>query len=785
MGQQYPSGRLSLWALASSFAFACAVDADLSGRDDGGERVVDGDGQVDWRTIVDNAEQNNGFRFNGFRFNGFRFNGFRFNGFRFNGFRFNGEELANVNIDGNILRGEDPQGGLHSGVELDGARFDVDFVDPEDPGNTATLEFELSGAETTSTGLVLSTVRHRELPGGDWVNSCENGAKAVLLQGDWDLQTGQRISAGSDALTFACLGAALGDCATWGYIPGELYNNVSLDAYHEACTRLKRADYCGDGTHHTENGHIIDVYDAQGIQTPVTVGSWNVEAMWGPNGAICASMTRLRDYTTDSASQTNEFIGCEVPACEDVNQDGVIDFLDYPTAVLANRTQPDWRTRDFTVYAFFRMWQGLYLRTSTNGGNTFGDPVEVTASYEQAENFPKVSVDDAGFVHLVFARMADAVFSELQHSVSTDGGATFSVPQKISTETGALQCAEETVGTSDMFRYEVLHDTSGHLHVFFNQESAGVIRLFHTVSTDAGATWTTPTLLDSAAEESWLRRVLVDSAGVLHLLYGEKSGGLWGVHYRRSSDGGSTWSAPSQINDSLNTSFSADIVLDSANNPHIAYEERDATFWSRLYYRSSSDGGATFLSPSAALDTSLCNEPGLCNIESVNILLDSSEHPHIAYERHFWDAEYLVYVRSSDGLTFDAPVDVAPTRTENWSIHNVRFFLSADDAPMIAWEDMTDGIGVFAGYYSRSTDGGLSFEPVTRVSEVGSSWGAVYEFDAVQGPDGNPYFVYSQSDELNQNLLYFKNSASFGDLLSVTVPLSDNDWDKFPLVCIK
>ena len=36
---------------------------------------------------------------------------------------------------------------------------------------------------------------------------------------------------------------------------------MSLASYHQACTRMARADYCGDGTSHTQDGTWIEYYD--------------------------------------------------------------------------------------------------------------------------------------------------------------------------------------------------------------------------------------------------------------------------------------------------------------------------------------------------------------------------------------------------------------------------------------------------------------------------------------------------------------------------------------------
>ena len=772
--------------LVSALAIACTTDSWSS--DDDAEQLIDDDGRIDWRTLVDNAEQNNGFRFNGFRFNGFRFNGFRFNGFRFNGFRFNGfrfngEELTGVHMDGNLLSGEDSLGAIIKGANLGDSTIDVDFVDPEDANNTSSLEFELTNTETLANGLVISTVKHRQLPSGDWINSCENGAKAVHLKGDWDLTTGKRLTSDPSAVTFACLGAALGDCAAWGYAPGDQHGGATLDEYHEACTRLKRADYCGDGVHHTENGHLIDIYDDLSIQSPATIGLWEVEAMWGPDGALCANSPRILDYTMEVSSGSKEYIGCEIPACEDVNADGVIDFLDYPTAILANRTVPDWKTRDFTVHALYRNSDGLFYRSSKNGGNSFSDEVELTPSGTKYEHAPKVTIDDDDNIHVIYTTKSGLYLDELQHQVSTDGGQTFNPPQTITTQVASLECPDDEIGNDKEHRNEIVHDSAGNLHVFYTQELAGVRRIFYSKSSDIGSTWSPPIILDSATEDAWLRKVIVDSSGGIHLLYSELSSAAWTLYYRKSVDAGVSWPAPIQINDAGNQGFDSALILDSADNPHIAYQEILPCSQSQLMYRRSIDGGESFESAGSAVDMSTSCLKG--HIESITIALDSNDLPHIAYENYNSD-EHIFYVKSADGVTFTAPVSIDPDRPDNWNQHKVRLFMTPEDVPMITWQDMTDANGIFSGFITKSLDGGLSFEAPTRVNDTGGTWECVYEWAAYQAPDGNPYFIYSQFDiGLDTSLVYFKNSSSYGDEFGPTLRLSNRNWDKFPVLYFK
>ena len=147
-----------------------------------------------------------------------------------------------------------------------------------------------------------------KLKDGGWHSLCENDTDVILLADLWDPTTGDRIAgAPADALTFACRGDALAKCVEEGYRPWASVAGTSLRDHHQACTRMLRADYCGDGVPHTADGTPIHVLDALGIQVQDPGVTYVVEAEWGPDGATCLNPgnTRLPGVTVD----------CGLPTC--------------------------------------------------------------------------------------------------------------------------------------------------------------------------------------------------------------------------------------------------------------------------------------------------------------------------------------------------------------------------------------------------------------------------------------------------------------------------------------
>jgi hypothetical protein len=165
----------------------------------------------------------------------------------------------------------------------------------DEQGRSHRLKLEAVQPDPTDPAgeIALYTVLHQQAD-GSWQNLCqpdsEGMVQAIPLSGRWN-QTGDRID--DDSITFACTNGALAKCVRWGYKPWKTVNGESLQDYHQACTRMVRADYCGDGISHTQNGIPIDVYDRLGIRRRTPDSSMTFEAAWGVDGAVQLKRTRV------------------------------------------------------------------------------------------------------------------------------------------------------------------------------------------------------------------------------------------------------------------------------------------------------------------------------------------------------------------------------------------------------------------------------------------------------------------------------------------------------------
>jgi hypothetical protein len=144
------------------------------------------------------------------------------------------------------------------------------------------------------------------------VDSVDDRYSTAGVGRDWPLIPGHtsalidtgfpvQVGLGKDFI-LTCTSGAQGKCVRFGYKPWATGpHGEDLLPYWRACTRMVRADYCGDGVPHTKNGTLIDMFDKIGIQKDEPFEGTEFEAAWSPEGAVCVRHVRIPEiYSLDA-----------------------------------------------------------------------------------------------------------------------------------------------------------------------------------------------------------------------------------------------------------------------------------------------------------------------------------------------------------------------------------------------------------------------------------------------------------------------------------------------------
>jgi hypothetical protein len=215
----------------------------------------------------------------------------------------NGTSLQGAWLDKGTIKAIQNNGSVLSGQSLVGAQVTGTL----DDGSTVTLRLDSIESFSSAVGTSLSRyVVSFTRPGSDVrAHVCgldASGApiKTIPISGRWNYQEGVPDGGSKEEnptlITFACQGFALYKCIDYGYPPWKTENGVKLNNHHQACVRMIRADYCGDGRSWTVDGTIINLYDNLGIQADTE--GWPMEAEWNIEGARCLSHQRIQSLST-------------------------------------------------------------------------------------------------------------------------------------------------------------------------------------------------------------------------------------------------------------------------------------------------------------------------------------------------------------------------------------------------------------------------------------------------------------------------------------------------------
>jgi hypothetical protein len=138
--------------------------------------------------------------------------------------------------------------------------------------------------------------------------------------------------------------------------------------------------------------------------------------------------------------------------------------------------------------------------------------------------------------------------------VSTDRGATFADRLVASVQPGIACVAAGCTPDYYLGHSVVTADASG--RIIFQYDGAATTGGLQTIasrtSTDRGATWSAPVTLSVVGEEAVDPAVEARGNGDVRAWYMQTTGAnpdVWNVYYRRSTDGGLTWSTPVRISD--------------------------------------------------------------------------------------------------------------------------------------------------------------------------------------------------------------------------------------------
>jgi hypothetical protein len=345
----------------------------------------------------------------------------------------------------------------------------------------------------------------------------------------------------------------------------------------------------------------------------------------------------------------------------------------------------DFSDGNFTITAGTAVWSANQRLTWTPGSSSS----------------PKAAVDTSGNVHLVWYDNTPGNY-EVYYRKGTNGGTTWASAKRLTSTSGASQ------------RPVVAVSPSGHLHVIWWDETPGNAEVYYGKSTDGGTTWEAAKRLAWTAGQSSYPSLAVYSSGTVHAVWQDNTPGNYEIYYRKSADGGATWGTAKRLTWTSGSSGRPGVAVSSSGHIHLVWQD-DTPGKAEIYYKKSSDGGTTWTANKRLTWTS-----GHSNYPSV--VVDGSGNPHVVWQDETPGNNEVYYRKSADGgSTWAASQRLtwnSGSSQEPWIAVDTSGHLG------LVWTDNTPGN--FEVYHRESTNGGATWTASQKLSSTsGYSYGPI------------------------------------------------------------
>jgi len=301
------------------------------------------------------------------------------------------------------------------------------------------------------------------------------------------------------------------------------------------------------------------------------------------------------------------------------------------------------------------------------------------------------------------------------------------------------------------------------IYVVWCDLTPGNYEIYFKKSDDGGATWTTNKRLTNNAGYSMYPAIAVDGSDI-YVVWNDDTPGNYEIYFKKSDDGGATWTTNKRLTNNAGTSYFPAIAVD-ASNIYVVWND-DTPGNPEIYFKKSVDGGATWTTKR------LTNNAGGSYASAIAV--DASNIYVV------WDDDTPgnceIYFKKSDDGGATWTTDKRLTNNAGYSQYPA---IAVDGSNInVVWNDDTPGNPEI--YFKKSVDGGVTWTTNKRLTtNLGESW---YPAIAV---DGSNIYVVWYDDTPGNSEIYFKKSDDGGATWTTNKRLTNNaGYSQSPAIAV-
>jgi len=302
------------------------------------------------------------------------------------------------------------------------------------------------------------------------------------------------------------------------------------------------------------------------------------------------------------------------------------------------------------------------------------------------------------------------------------------------------------------------------VHVVWHDFRDGNNEIYYKLSTDAGVNWGSDTRLTNNNSSSMNPAISV-SGQMVHVVWQDSRDMNNEMYYKRSTNGGSSWSADTRLTNNIASSIDPSITMSGSAIHIVWWDNRQGNY--EIYHIGSSDAGSSW-----GIDTNITGNSAFACRPSISA---SGNLVHVVWYDNPMGNFEIYYKRSTDGgigwglvtqLTNNNAFSCGPTISVSGLLVHV------------LWYDTRDGNNEI--YYKRSSNNGTTWGEDTRLTNNA----AASKFPSVLASGLAVHSVWVD-DRDGDNEVYYKRSTDGGLNWETDIRLTNNPSNsQYPSVAV-